>query len=78
VTEDPAATIAASRAVVVRDLSPPRAPTWVRVLSATHPAVEDRIRAAVAHADPAQLPSRGELEEAEADLAHEAVRERLE
>jgi STE24 endopeptidase len=78
VTEDPAAKIAASRAVVVRDLSPPRAPTWVRVLSATHPAVEDRIRAAVAHADPDQLPSREELEEAEADLAHEAVRERLE
>ena len=78
VTGDPAAKIAASRAVVVRDLSPPRAPTWVRVLSATHPAVEDRIRAAVAQAEPDQLPAREDLEEREIDIAHEAVRERLE
>jgi STE24 endopeptidase len=78
VTGDPAGRIAAARAVVVRDLSPPRAPSWVRVLSATHPAVEDRIRAAVDQARPEQLPSRDELEELEADIAHEAVRERLE
>lgn len=78
VAEDAAARIAASRAFTVRDLSPPRAPAWVRVLSATHPANEDRIRAAVAHADPAQLPTREELEALEREIAHEAVRERLE
>lgn len=78
VTGDPVARIAASRGVVVRDLAPPRAPTWARVLSATHPPVEDRVRAAVAQADPDQLPTRRELEERELEIAHEAVRERLE
>ena len=78
VTGDPAAKVAASRAFVVRDLSPPRAPTWVRVLSATHPSVEDRIRAAAAQAEPRQLPARGDLEECEVEIAHEAVREQLE
>lgn len=78
VSGDPAAKIAAARAFTVRDLSPPRGPTWVRVLTATHPAIEDRIRAAVAQADPQQLPTREELEEAELEIAHDAVRERLE
>lgn len=78
VAEDAAARIAASRAFTVRDLSPPRAPGWVRVLAATHPANVDRIRATVAHADPDALPSLEQLREAEREIAHEAVRERLE
>jgi STE24 endopeptidase len=75
VTGDPAGRIATTRAFVVRDLSPPRGPTWARLLHGTHPSVEERIRAAVAMADPDELPTRAELEEHEAEIAHPAVSE---
>jgi STE24 endopeptidase len=78
VTGDPVAQIASSRAHTVRDLGPPRGPTWARLLHGTHPSVRDRIRAAVAQADPDELPSRSDLEEIEREIAHDAVIERLE
>lgn len=74
VTGDPVAKIAAARAYTVRDLGPPRGPAWARVLHATHPSVQDRIRAAVSQAEQ-DLPPRSEFEEAERDVAHEAVLE---
>ena len=79
VTGDPVAKIAASRAHTVRDLGPPRGPSWAHLLHGTHPSVQERIRAAVAQAeDPDQLPPRVEFEEAEREVAHEAVLEGLE
>jgi STE24 endopeptidase len=73
VTGDPVGKIASSRAFTVRDLSPPRGPTWARLLHGTHPSVADRIRAAAAQADPDELPPRSEFEEHEWEIAHEAV-----
>lgn len=78
VTGDPVANIASSRAFTVRDLSPPRGPTWARFLHGTHPSVADRIRAAAAQADPDELPPRSAFEEHEWEIAHEAVLERRE
>lgn len=67
--------IATSRGFVVRDLSHPDPPRWARLLWATHPTVDERIRAAViaARRHGAELPTLAELEAAERDILHPAI-----
>lgn len=75
VTQEPGMQVATARAFTVRDLSAPRPPGWVQLLYGTHPTIAERIEAAVAASDPDRLPTRAELEAAERDVAHPAVRE---
>jgi STE24 endopeptidase len=64
-----------SRTFVVRDLAQPDPPAWVRLLWATHPTADERIRAAVlaARGTGAPLPAVEELQATEAALRHPAI-----
>lgn len=74
-TEDPAAMVATARTFVVRDLSDPTPPTWVRMLFGSHPTSIERIRAAAGFAEERgiDLPDLAAFRTAEADVRHPRI-----
>jgi STE24 endopeptidase len=74
-TADPEQLLRTSRAFTVRDLAAPDPPPVLHGYFGTHPSVGQRIRYASAWAEERgiELPSRAELEEDEASIAHPAV-----
>lgn len=74
-TQDPAAMVATTRTFVVRDLSDPHPPGWVRALFGTHPSPAERVRAAVAFAAgrDLELPPVDAFRGAEAAVRHPRI-----
>lgn len=74
-TEEPASMVATARTFVVRDLSNPSPPGWVRLLFGSHPTPAERIRtaAAVAERRGLQLPDLASFRTAEADIRHPRI-----
>lgn len=74
-TGDPGFLAATARTFVVRDLSTPDPPWWVRQLYGSHPSPDARIRAAVAFAEARDLPLPDveDLREAERSVWHPAI-----
>lgn len=76
-TRAPEAMIATTRTFVVRDLSHPRPPVWVRALFGTHPSPTERIRAAIAFAQDHELvlPPLESFRAAEEAIRHPRIRD---
>jgi STE24 endopeptidase len=74
-TGDPEPLLRTTRTFTVRDLAAPEPPRALHLYYGTHPSVGQRIRYAAswAQVNGVTLPSRAELEEAEAAVAHDAV-----
>jgi STE24 endopeptidase len=74
-TGDPEPLLRTTRTFTVRDLAAPEPPRALHLYYGTHPSVGQRIRyvASWAQVHGVTLPTRAELEEAEASAAHDAV-----